>query len=345
MMQDFSARPMDSWARFRRAFTSTSLIFGLLAALLLIVLFPLTFVNVPSGHVGVLWLRFFGGTVTESHFDEGLKVVFPWNRIFLYDTRVRRTDETVEALTHDGLTVKVAVNILLMLNPESVGLIHKYAGPEYFKQVVVPFAVSNVREIISSKAAIDLFTTDRYRIETGIKDAIYTRLAAMGLPVPVVFKQVVVNLGTIELPATVQAAIEAKLTAAQNVQRYQFVLDSERLESQRKAIEADGIKQFQTIVAPTISDSYLKWRGIEATLKLAQSPNAKVVVIGNGPGGLPIILGNDPTAPAVAPGSTDTRPEVTGLDQLRARADKPAVGEGDTVGQSLSARDPRASGR
>ena len=86
-------------------------------------------------------------------------------------------------------------------------------------------------------------------------------------------------------------------------------------------------------------------RAVEAIRSLTPLLPGSVVVIGNGPGGLPIILGNDPTAPAVAPGSTDTRPEVTGLDQLRARADKPAVAEGDTVGQSLSARDPRASGR
>ena len=96
------------------------------------------------------------------------------------------------------------------------------------------------------------------------------------------------------------------------IQEYKFRVEREAEESKRKQIEADGIAAFQKTVSQGISESYLRWRGIEATLALAQSPNAKIVVIGSGKDGLPIILGNvdTPLAPGAtpAPGTSGTAP-------------------------------------
>src|SRR5436853_7833063 len=108
----------------------------------------------------------------------------------------------------------------------------------------------------------------------------------------------------IELPAAIVAAINRKTEQYYIAEEYKFRVEREKRESERKKIEAEGIREFQTIVSQGISDSYLRWRGIEATLQLSQSPNAKVVVIGSGKDGLPIILGNTDVSPPPQSGGT-----------------------------------------
>jgi len=98
-------------------------------------------------------------------------------------------------------------------------------------------------------------------------------------------------LKQIVLPAKLSAAIESKLQMEQESQRMDFVLQKEEQEAERKRIEAKGISDFQQIVSNGIDDRLLRWKGIEATVDLAKSPNAKVVVVGQGKDGLPLILG------------------------------------------------------
>ena len=69
-----------------------------------------------------------------------------------------------------------------------------------------------------------------------------------------------------------------------------FILQKEKQEAERKSTEAKGISDFQKIVAQGISPQLLEWKGIEATEKLAASPNTKIVVIGNTKNGLPLVL-------------------------------------------------------
>jgi regulator of protease activity HflC (stomatin/prohibitin superfamily) len=110
----------------------------------------------------------------------------------------------------------------------------------------------------------------------------------------------------IELPALVVSAINRKTEQYYISEEYKFRVEREKRESERKKIEAQGIREFQTIVSQGISDSYLTWRGIEATLQLSQSTNSKVVIIGSGRDGLPVILGNaGASAPASSTSPTD----------------------------------------
>src|SRR3954471_23060915 len=113
----------------------------------------------------------------------------------------------------------------------------------------------------------------------------------------------------IELPALVVTAINRKTEQYYVAEEYKFRVEREKRESERKKIEAEGIREFQTIVSQGISDSYLRWRGIEATLQLSQSTNSKVVVIGSAKDGLPVILGNvdgssPPQGPSAPPAET-----------------------------------------
>jgi hypothetical protein len=112
---------------------------------------------------------------------------------------------------------------------------------------------------------------------------------------------------SIELPDAVVAAINRKTEQFYQIQEYQYRIDKEVKESQRKQIEANGIAAFQKTVSEGISESYLRWRGIEATLRLAESNNAKIVIIGSGKEGMPVILGNMDT-----PASKPAEPQPPG---------------------------------
>merc|ERR550537_1178161 len=102
-----------------------------------------------------------------------------------------------------------------------------------------------------------------------------------------------VLLKAVTLPSQLTHSIELKAQAEQDSARMEFVLAKERQEADRKSIEARGIAQFQTIVSEGISPALLQWKGIEATEKLSESPNSKIVIMGNTKESLPVILGGD----------------------------------------------------
>jgi hypothetical protein len=127
---------------------------------------------------------------------------------------------------------------------------------------------------------------------------------------------------SIELPPEIVAAINRQTEQYYMINEYKFRVQREAEESKRKQIEADGIAAFQKTVSQGISDSYLRWRGIEATLALAQSPNTKIVIIGSGKDGLPIILGNDV---ATAPAKTEPAPPAS-APAIPGKTPPPATG-------------------
>jgi regulator of protease activity HflC (stomatin/prohibitin superfamily) len=284
-----------------------SMLFGLLVlAFLVLLLWSRIFVTIPSGQIGILWLRFFGGTVPHYYFREGTKLILPWDRVFVYPRRLQRLEETITSLSIDGLPVTVTVNVMFMIVPRYAAHLHTEVGPDYVDRWVSPLLSSSVRERISSMRAEHVYTIASASIEAEIQANLQAKVREtvdQSNPVSSALEIVQFSIRNVALPPTVQSAIEAKIAAEQAVQRYRLSIDQDRLEAERRAIEAEGIRRFQEIVTPHISDSFLRWRGIEATLALSQSQNAKIVVIGNG-SGLPLILdGRGDTAPAVAPGT------------------------------------------
>ncbi|MEJ1977817.1 MAG: prohibitin family protein [Acetobacteraceae bacterium] len=282
--------PIGRW--FQRHITS--IIFGVLVfVILFIILWNRIVYNIPPGSVGVLWLRFFGGTVTEFHYSEGIHAIFPWDKIYIYDTRLQRLDQQVIGLTEDGLPVEIQISLTYAVSADQIGVLHKALGPQYETSLIVPTVNSQITLMIASRRAEALYSLGRTEVDTAVMTAIRNRIEKQDLNTEAdgpLFKLEDINIRRVQLPVPVQQAIEDKLTAEQAVLRYTYVLERERLESQRKGIEAQGIRAFQDIVTPGITDSYLRWQGIDATLKLATSQNSKVVIIGSGPNGLPIIL-------------------------------------------------------
>jgi regulator of protease activity HflC (stomatin/prohibitin superfamily) len=274
------------------------------------VLFPYAAVTVPSGYVGVLWKRFGGGTVLDPRQirDEGLHLIWPWNELFLYDLRLQSITETYNAISSDGVSLTSTMNIRFRLQRAAAPVIHQALGPNYLQLLVRPGIGSLTREVMAQYTAEQVYSTARQEIQDKIRSLAQDRLSEKMMeregdePYRVSLSDTVILYDTlvygIELPVLVVNAINRKIEQYYISEEYKFRVERERRESERKKIEAEGIREFQMIVSQGISDSYLRWRGIEATLQLAQSTNSKVVVIGSAKDGLPLILGNMDTPPA-----------------------------------------------
>jgi regulator of protease activity HflC (stomatin/prohibitin superfamily) len=323
----------------------------LLALLVGIVLWPYMVIDVPSGQVGVLWKRFNGldlyclcwvgrGTVLDPRElrEEGLHLVWPWDKLYLYDLRLQSSNQTFNAISSDGVNVKAQISVRYQLRHDSVGVLHKFIGPGYMTSVVAPEIGSQARQIISQYTAQQVYTS-REAIQKSIRDSTQKSLEsnldklvqpdAMEQPDPRHYRDFLQDsiqildtlvLG-IELPADIIAAINRQTEQFYMIQEYKFRVEREAEESKRKQIEANGIAAFQRTVSQGISESYLRWRGIEATLALAQSQNSKIVVIGSGKDGLPIILGNVDTP---LPPSTGLQPGAGGAATPSGGAAPPA---------------------
>jgi regulator of protease activity HflC (stomatin/prohibitin superfamily) len=337
--------------RFLRYLSSISI--GLMVLLLaIIVLWPYVVITVPSGSVGVLWKRINGfdfycwcfvgrGTVLNPRElrGEGLHIILPWDKLYLYNLRLQTETLTVHAISKDGVSVAAQINVRFQLQHQSVAVLHKFVGPAYKASIVVPEIGSEAREIISRYTAQQVYTS-RERIQKEIRDGAQLSLAGHlnMLVQPEAMEQpdshhyndflqhslqfldtLVLN---IELPPAIVAAINRQTEQYYQIQEFKFRVEREAQESKRKQIEANGIAAFQKTVSQGISNSYLRWRGIEATLALAQSKNAKIVVIGTGKDGLPIILGNVDTPPA----RTETPKPGAGGTPLPSQATPPAAG-------------------
>ena len=307
----------DKWQRFVERWLPTIVLFLMVAALVVVVIFPRVVVTVPSGQVGVLWQRFEGGTVLDPRElkDEGLHLIMPWDRLFIYNLRIQSLTETYNAISSDGVNMNATINTRFRLQRDSVPTLHQVVGPDYIK-LLGPQIASEMREVISQFTAEQVYSTARQQIQDKIRERALDKLSHKMMEreteqrsYNVAMRDTVTLYDTllygIELPATVVNAINRKAEQYYISEEYRFRLEREKKESERKRIEAEGIHDFQQIVSKGISDSYLRWRGIEATLQLAQSTNSKLVIIGSGKDSLPIILGNADMTPATAPPTED----------------------------------------
>lgn len=279
--------------------------------LLLVAVVPNSVFAVGSGEVGVIWSRFGGGTRTDRVFREGTHVKWPWDVITIYNVRTQTDTHTYQALSSEGVQVTAEVTYRYQVQAEDAGLLHKEVGPDYLNVVVRPEVGAALRSAIGSFTAETLYSNRRDEVQDRIETIIETwstqgRIGGVAV-VRVISLQDVLLRGVI-LPPALQAAIERKMIENELSQEFVFRIQRERLEAERKRIEAAGIRDFQQIVGGNLTEQYLRWRGIDATLHLAQSPGSRLVIIG-GRDGLPVILnpsgGPEPAgtdAPAVPPG-------------------------------------------
>jgi prohibitin 1 len=240
------------------------------------------FRTVPAGHVGV---KDFFGNVSASVLSPGINVVMPLTRVVRMSMQTQEIKEVAEVPSQEGLILTLETSLLFQLDPAKAAEIYRTVGSDYVGTIVEPQFRSAIREVTASYEAKALYSAEREKI-AGEIFSLFRRLAGeRGIQVQQVL------LRRIGLPTVVANAIQEKLRREQEAEQMKFVLQKEQQEAERKRIEAQGIADFQRIVAQGISAQLLEWKGIEATEKLAASSNTKIVVIGNSKTGLPIILG------------------------------------------------------
>ena len=239
---------------------------------------------IPAGHTGVID---FLGNVSDNTLKPGVNLVNPMAKIEKMSIKTQEMREVMSVPSKEGLSVDLEISLLFKLDSDMANQIYKTVGPTYVDIILVPQFRSVVRGVTARYEAKALYTASREKLA----EEILTELDKLVGPRGITVEQA--PLRQIQLPARLTQSIEEKLQAEQESQRMAFILQKEAQEADRKRIEAKGIADFQNIVAKGISDQLLKWKGIEATEKLANSPNTKVIVIGSGKDGLPLILGGN----------------------------------------------------
>ena len=240
------------------------------------------FTVIPAGHVGVV--DFFG-VVSQNTLKSGINPMNPMARVIKYSIQTKEHKETMQVLSREGLTIGLEISVLYRLDADSAARVYQtVAGGDYETIILIPQFRSISRAVTASFQASALYSTERERLGASIQEELARTVGLRGVAIETT------PIRNVALPVQLTEAIEQKQKADQESQRMQFILTKEKQEADRKRIEAQGIADFQKIVAAGISEQLLRWKGIEATLKIAESNNSKVVIIGSGKDGLPIIL-------------------------------------------------------
>jgi len=263
---------------------------------------------VDAGHVGIPVLF---GSVGDTPYKEGFHIVNPFMTVHPMSTRTenywmshvthegeQKNDDAVLVRSSNGLQMPVDVSVPYRLANEEACWVYQNLGDNYVEKILRPALSTATRRAASKYTAEQLYSTKleefSQSIPTLLEEEIGNILTKNYANAPkrvITFSQVLV--GYIGIPDTVKGAIENKLKADQEQQAMEFQIMREKKEAERKKIEAEGIQTFQEIVSKGIDDRLLRWKAIDATLTLAQSPNSKIIIIGAGRDGLPVLLGNN----------------------------------------------------
>jgi prohibitin 1 len=254
----------------------------LAAAIFALIFFFSSVVSIPTGHVGVLTLF---GRVTGETLNEGIHVINPLKAVDKLSVQTQSVKESANVPSNEGLILALDTSLLFHLDRTMAAEVFQKVGANYAEKIIEPTLRAAIRASTSSHTANALYTNARELVQQQIQKQLTDELAPRGVIVENIL------LRDVQLPAMLKSSIEAKQQAEQDALRMSFILQKEKQEAERKRIEAQGIADFQKIVAQGISPQLLEWKGIEATEKLATSANSKVVIVGNSKTGLPIILG------------------------------------------------------
>jgi prohibitin 1 len=253
----------------------------LAAALVVLILLMTSVTSVPTGNVGILTLF---GRVTGETLGEGIHVINPLKSVQKLSIQTQSVKESANTPSNEGLMLALDTSLLFRLDRSKAAQVFQSVGVNYVDKIVEPTLRAAIRASTSAHSANALYTNARELVQQQIQQELTAQLALRGVIVEAVL------LRDVQLPIMLKSSIEAKQQAEQDALRMNFILQKEKQEAERKRIEAQGIADFQKIVAQGISSQLLEWKGIEATEKLATSGNAKVVIIGNPKNGLPLVL-------------------------------------------------------
>jgi len=259
----------------------------IIIAIVLIVLLAKSAVTIGSGQAGVLFKTFGEGVViNEPPLGEGFHVVAPWNKVFVYEVRQQEILEKMNVLSSNGLDIKLEASVWFQPDFQNLGKLHQEKSEMYKERVLLPAIRSAARSVVGRYTPEQLYSSKRDAIQQEIFEETKKIVGTQYIQL----NEVLVR--DVTLPATIKDAIERKLKQEQESLEYEFRLVTAAKEAQKVIIEAQGKAESNRILSASLTDKILQDKGIDATMKLAESPNSKVIVIGSGDSGLPIILGN-----------------------------------------------------
>jgi regulator of protease activity HflC (stomatin/prohibitin superfamily) len=273
--------------------------FFLILIAIVAVLWPFCTKRIEGGYVGVYYSTFFGGTQTNRVYSEGMHFLLPWDAIIPYDTRVQSQSYHIDALAKGGLSVQVELTAVYYINRNEAGLLHTKIGPEYTTKLINPAVLSSVRSVVGKLTQTELYDADILQIQEDALRQINTIFAGQPLTISSVLIREIV------FPNSVATAINDKFVAEQNVleERYKVLQEVEKFKE--TYVNAEATRFQQALISEGLTESYLRFAGIEATKELSESNNAKLVIIGD-KDGLPLILNPDSLTETE---STETYPD------------------------------------
>jgi len=249
-------------------------------------------IQIDAGQVGVKKLF---GKVQDDVLSSGLNFINPLMEVEkldvktlnytmsgVHDEGMKTGDDAIRVLTADGLEVTIDLSVLYHVTPSEAPKLLQQTGADYEDKIVRPITRTRIRDNAVYYDAVALYSTKRDEFQQRIFNSIEKDFKSRGL----ILENLLVR--NITLPASVKATIEQKINAEQDAQKMQFVLQKEKQEAERKRVEAQGIADYQRIISESLTDRQLQYESIKAQLALAQSANAKIIVMGKG--NTPVIL-------------------------------------------------------
>lgn len=255
-------------------------------AVILLIFIAKSTKTIGPGEAGVLFERFGEGINTEKTYGEGFHFVAPWNDMIVQKVRQQSISDQMNVLSLNGLEVRVDGTVWFRPDYENLGKLIKTKGVNYISDILDPAINAAARSIVGRYTPEQLYSSKRDVIEQEILEDAQAELKDQYI----IIERVLVE--DVQLPNTIKDAIERKLKQEQEALEYQFRIEKAEKEAQRQRIEAQGKADANRILSASLTDKILQDKGIEATNKLAESTNSKVVIIGSGKTGMPIILGN-----------------------------------------------------
>lgn len=254
----------------------------------LVILISKSAVTIGSGEAGVLYKTFGGGVVTdEPPLGEGFHIVAPWNKVYIYEVRQQELFEKMKVLSSNGLEIQIDASAWYQPVDSELGILHQNLGENYLDRVIKPAIRSAARSVVGRYTPEQLYSSKR----DAIQDEIFAETKKILDKQNVQLNEVLVR--DVTLPNTIKEAIERKLRQEQESLEYEFRLVTAKKEAEKVTIEAQGKADANKILSASLTDKILQDKGIDATLKLSESPNSKIIVVGGGDAGLPLILGNN----------------------------------------------------
>jgi regulator of protease activity HflC (stomatin/prohibitin superfamily) len=242
--------------------------------------------TIGPGQVGVLW-RASGGTEQRTY-GEGLHGVAAWNQMYVYDLRSMSRDEVLTIIAVNGLSLKLNASVRYHITPTEVVAMHEEIGPNYYEKILEPVLRSEARRVLGQYTPEEIYSTKRDLIERGIRTGTQAKIEGRHIALEAIL------IRDVELPPTIRSAIDQKLAAEQEVLKMRYVIEVAKATAQQKQIEAQAMADYNHIVAASLSPSILELERIQQLTRLANSANAKTVLMGNGTA--PVMIAAPPPA-------------------------------------------------